>query len=52
MAEGSILKHNFFDLINPGDEVILLIAEKQEKPDQSIEANQGLLRRLFSLIGL
>ncbi len=52
MAEGSILKHNFFDLINPGDDVILPIAVEQVNSDQSAESNQGLLRRLFRLIGL
>ncbi len=50
LAEGKIIKLSFFDLINPGDEIIEpLPKEEKQEPE---EPNQGLLRRLLSLIGL
>ncbi len=52
LAEGTIAKRDFFDLINPGDEVIIPISELQEIEKPPEEADRGLLRRLFDLIGL
>ena len=51
MAEGIIDKRSFFDLVNPGDELIFppVEADKEQSVD---ETDEGLLRRLFGLIGL
>ena len=53
LAEGTIARGGFFDLINPGDE-LLRPAPARERPPQTEpepQAPEGLMRRLFRLVG-
>jgi len=52
MAEGTVTRRDFFDMINPGDEVLFPGAEEREPVPREPEGEEGLLRRLFRLIGL
>ncbi|MBN1834807.1 MAG: tetratricopeptide repeat protein [Spirochaetales bacterium] len=52
VAEGTVAKRDFFDLINPGDELLFPPAGGAEPPPPEAEGEEGLLRRLFRLIGL
>jgi hypothetical protein len=52
LAEGTVARREFFDLINPGDELFLPPPGEPEKPPPESEEDTGLLRRLLSLIGL
>ncbi len=49
ISEGIMQKRSFFDLINSGDEIIVIAAEPP--PAQIEEGEPGLLRRLLSFIG-
>jgi Tfp pilus assembly protein PilF len=51
VSEGTVSKRSFFDLINPGDELIST-QPPPEPPQAEDEGQSGLLRRLLSLIGL
>ena len=59
VAEGSVRKRSFFDLINPGDELVRLAPAKapasgpaEAAAEAAAKADQGLLRRLLRLVGL
>jgi tetratricopeptide (TPR) repeat protein len=53
VSEGTVAKKSFFDLINPGDELILPPDGAEEQPSREPEEiDKGLLRRLLGLIGL
>ncbi len=51
VAAGTLTRRQFFDLINPGDEVIRPLPPPPE-PEQPPPRQEGLLRRLFRLIGI
>jgi tetratricopeptide (TPR) repeat protein len=54
VSEGSLSRKSFFDLINPGDEVVFPLAQAAP-PEQAAETpggTAGLLRRLYRLLGL
>jgi hypothetical protein len=50
VSEGTVSKRSFFDLINPGDELIPL-QPLPEPPRAEDEGRAGLLRRVLSIIG-
>lgn len=55
VAEGSVKKRSFFDLINPGDELVRLPPGKgpaEGAPEAPAKTDPGLLRRLLRLVGL
>ena len=50
VSEGIVVKRSFFDLINAGDEIVVLNgAQEDEQPQEEMEP--GLLRRVLNLIG-
>jgi tetratricopeptide (TPR) repeat protein len=52
VAEGTVVRRDFFDLINPGDELLAAAAEKSVEPAAATPQEEtGLLRRLFALVG-
>ncbi len=53
VSEGTVAKKSFFDLINPGDELIPPPERVTEQPAREPEeVDTGFLRRLLGLIGL
>ena len=53
VSEGTLKRKSFFDLTNPGDEVVFQVAPPTEAP-QPAEASPGaagLLRRIYRLLG-
>ena len=54
VSEGTLKRKSFFDLTNPGDEVVFQVTPPTEAP-QPAEASPGaagLLRRIYRLLGL
>jgi tetratricopeptide (TPR) repeat protein len=54
VSEGILSRRSFFDLTNPGDEVVFQPAPASGAPpaEAPAEASAGLLRRLYRLLGL
>jgi len=54
VSEGILSRRSFFDLTNPGDEVVFPPAQGSGAParEAPAEASAGLLRRLYRLLGL
>jgi tetratricopeptide (TPR) repeat protein len=52
VAEGLLQRRSFFDLINPGDEILSVPPQPEQKAEPASQADQGLLRRLLRLVGL
>jgi tetratricopeptide (TPR) repeat protein len=53
ISEGLLSRRSFFDLINPGDELVYQQAPAAPAPSQPEEAGAGgLLRRIYRLLGL
>ena len=52
VSEGLLSRRSFFDLTNPGDEIVFNQAETAPAKSQAEEAPAGLLRRLYRLLGL
>ncbi len=48
VSEGRVIKNGFFDLINPGDEIIYQ-RKKTEGKEKKKENNKNLLQRIFKL---
>ena len=51
VSAGTVHKRSFFDLINPGDEIIANVPP-QESPEAAEEGEPGLLRRIMDFVGL
>jgi tetratricopeptide (TPR) repeat protein len=52
VSEGTLARRSFFDLTNPSDEVVFPQAAAAPAAAEPAEAPQGLLRRLYRLLGL
>ena len=52
LCEGRLESRSFFDRINPSDEVVRSTPAAEKAPEAEAGAGQGLLRRMFHLIGL
>jgi tetratricopeptide (TPR) repeat protein len=52
VSEGTLARRSFFDLTNPSDEVVFPQAAAAPAAVGPAEAPQGLLRRLYRLLGL
>jgi tetratricopeptide (TPR) repeat protein len=52
VSEGILSRRSFFDLTNPGDEVVFQQAPAAPAEAQPAEAAAGLLRRIYRLLGL
>ncbi len=48
VASGNILNNSFFDMVNPGDNVIYP-PKKEKKAPQKVEKNKGFLNKIFGL---
>jgi hypothetical protein len=53
VSEGTLSRRSFFDLTNPGDEVVFQQAAAAPAQGQPAAAGaSGLLRRIYRLLGL
>jgi tetratricopeptide (TPR) repeat protein len=52
VSEGTLARRSFFDLTNPGDEVVFRQAAAAAPAKAPAEAPAGLLRRLYRFLGL
>jgi tetratricopeptide (TPR) repeat protein len=51
VAEGVLSKRSFFDLINPGDELVFQPAGPPEPQPKTTQEELGLLRRIYRFLG-
>jgi hypothetical protein len=51
IAEGTLSKRSFFDLANPGDELVFQPAKPPEQQPKPVQESPGLLRRLYRFLG-
>jgi tetratricopeptide (TPR) repeat protein len=51
VAEGVLSKRSFFDLVNPGDELVFQPARPPEPTPKVTQENIGLLRRIYRFLG-
>jgi tetratricopeptide (TPR) repeat protein len=52
VAEGTISKRSFFDMVNPGDELVFQPAKPPEQQPKPAPESAGLLRRIYRFLGL
>jgi tetratricopeptide (TPR) repeat protein len=52
VAEGTVARRDFFDLINSGDQLLTATPVEESEPTPPPPEERGLLRRLFALVGL
>lgn len=52
IAEGTLSKRSFFDLVNPGDELVFQPAKPAEQQPKPVPESPGLLRRIYRFLGL
>ena len=52
VAEGTVARRDFFDLINSGDQLLTASPVEESEPAPPPPEERGLLRRLFALVGL
>jgi len=51
VAEGALSKRSFFDLTNPGDELVFQPSKPPEPQPKPAQENLGLLRRIYRFLG-